>query len=166
MTKPIDTNCYQTTEGCFACLTIERLSIAEQLIIWAFRNRLMGGSEAVLKHGFQVAFGFSGMETALASFKGVYDTIFNNCRRDLGFHAARCRCVSSDEIFIVGLIAAKHAGLDDKAHQIGRALVWDECVGKLMDHAGILAILMQRNNLHLPLRPLTARGDERPTVLH
>ncbi|MGI9505755.1 MAG: hypothetical protein ACR2RE_22175, partial [Geminicoccaceae bacterium] len=134
----------------------------------AFRNRLADGSEKALAHGFHVAFGLSTVEAALKAFQGLYETIFHNCRRDLGFHAARCRCVSSDEIIIVSLIAANHAGKAAHAREIGRYLVSKKSLPDLLDFASTLSLLMQRANLRLPLRPLVAYGDEHPSpaLLH
>lgn len=166
MTQPTDARTYDQTDGSFPSITIDQLSIGEQLVIWAFRNRLAEGSEKVLARGFHVAFGLSSVEAALAAFQGFYKTLFYHCRRDLGFHATRCRCVSSDEILIVSIIAANHAGMKAHAREIGSSLVLGTCVEDLLDYASTLSILMQRNNLRLPLRPLVSCGDERPALLH
>lgn len=168
MTQPIDAKTYDQTDGSFPSLVIDQLSIGEQLVIWAFRNRLADGSEKALAHGFHVAFGLSAVEAALQAFHDLYDTIFHQCRRDLGFHATRCRCVSSDEIIIVSLIAANHAGMAAHAREIGLNLVFERSLPDLLDHASTLSFLMQRADLRLPLRPLVACGDDRPSpaLLH
>ena len=165
MTQPIDAKTYDQTDGSFPGLTIDQLSIGEQLVIWAFRNRLADGSEKVLARGFHVAFGLSAIEAALNAFQGLYDTIFHHCKRDLGFHATRCRCVSSDEIIIVSLIAANHANRAVHAREIGRYLVLENALPDLLSYASTLSLLMQRANLRLPLRPLVAYGDESPSPI-
>lgn len=166
MTQSIDARTYDQIDGSFASITIDQLSIGEQLVIWALRNRLTEGSEKALARGFHVAFGLSAVEAALAAFNGLYKTLFYHCRRDLGFHATRCRCVSSDEILIVSIIAANHAGMTAHAREIGCSLVLEKCVEELLDHAATLSLLMQRQNLRLPLRPLVSCVDERPGLLH
>lgn len=168
MTQSIDAKTYDPIDGGFHGLAIDQLSIGEQLVIWAFRNRLAEGSEKALARGFHVAFGLSAVEAALKAFHGLYDTIFHHCKRDLGFHATRCRSVSSDEIIIVSLIAANHAGMTAHAREIGRYLVFEKTLPDLLDYASTLSLLMQRANLRLPLRPLITYGDERPNpnLLH
>ncbi len=166
MTQPIDARTYDQTDGRFHGIAIEQLSIGEQLLIWAFRSRLASGPETVLAQGFHVAFGPSAVEPALAAFNGLYGTVFHHCRRDLGFHGTRCRCVSSDEMILVGLIAANHAGMTAHARAIGRYLVSETFVQSLLDDASTLSLLMQRQNLQLPLRPLVTCGDEHSTLLH
>jgi len=166
LTQSIDARTYDEADGSFPSITTDQLSLGEQLVIWAFRNRLAEGSEKVLVRGFHVAFGLSAVEAALAAFHGFYETIFYHCKRDLGFHATRCRCVSSDEILIVSIIAANHAGMTAHAREIGSSLVLGKCVEDLLDYASTLSLLMQRQNLRLPLRPLVSSGEERPTLLH
>ena len=166
MTQPIDARTYDHTDGSFPSITIDQLSIGEQLVIWAFRNRLAEGSDKALARGFHVAFGLSAVEAALAAFHGFYNVLFHHCRRDLGFHATRCRCVSSDEILIVSIIAANHAGMAAHAREIGRSLVFGKCVEDLLDFASTLSFLMERQNLRLPLRPLVSTCEERPAFLH
>lgn len=166
MTQSIDTRTHDQVDGSSPGITIDQLSIGEQLVIWAFRNRLAKGSENTLVRGFHVAFGLSAVEAALAAFNGLYKTLFFHCKRDLGFHATRCRCVSSDEILIVSIIAANHAGMTAHAREIGCSLVLGKCVENLLDHAATLSLLMQRQNLRLPLRPLVSCSGERPALLH
>jgi hypothetical protein len=162
LTRPIDARIHDENHGSFPGLAIDQLAIAEQLVIWAFRNRLAEGSERALVKGFHVAFGLSMVEPALASFHGVYQAIRDHCRRDLGFHGPRCRCVSSDEIIIVSLIAASQAGLTGHADAIGRYLVHQDARDALLDDAGCLAMLMSQKKLELPLRPLVCCGDSAP----
>ena len=166
MTRPIDAKACNEAEGHLAGIAVDQLSLGEQLVIWAFRSRLSDESDLALAKGFHMAFGLASVEAALAAFKGLFDIVFHHCRRDLGFHAARCRCVSSDEFILVSLIAASHAGMAAHAKEIGRYLVHENVVQDLLDHASTLALLMQRQNLRLPLRPLVVYWDERPAVLH
>ncbi|MEM8950126.1 MAG: hypothetical protein AAGC99_12425 [Pseudomonadota bacterium] len=166
MTQPIDARTYDQIDGSFPSITIDQLSIGEQLVIWAMRHRLAEGSESTLVRGFHVAFGLSAVEPAIAAFNGLFKTLFYHCKRDLGFHATRCRCVSSDEILIVSIIAANHAGMAAHAREIGCSLVFGKCVEDLLGHAATLSLLMQRQNLRLPLRPLVSYGEERPALLH
>ncbi len=168
MTQPIDAKTYHQTDGSFPGLAIDQLAIGEQLVIWAFRNRFADGSEKALAHGFHVAFGLSAVEAALQAFQGLYDTVSHHCKRDLGFHGTRCRCVSSDEIVIVSLIASNHAGMTAHAKEIGRYLVFEKSLSDVLDYASTLSLLMQRANLRLPLRPLVAYSDQHPSpaLLH
>lgn len=166
MTQLVDAKTYDQTGDSFPSIAIDQLSIGEQLVIWAFRNRLAKGSDKVLARGFHVAFGLSAVEAALASFQRLYDTIFHHCCRDLGFHGTRCRCVSSDEIMIVSLIATHHTGMTAQAEVIGRYLVQAAAVDDLLVHAASLSFLMQRHDLRLPLRPLVTYGEDLPGRLH
>ncbi len=166
MTQSIDARTYDQTDGRFPAITIDQLSIGEQLVIWAFRNRLAKGSETAIVQGFHVAFGLSAVEAALSAFHGFYNTVSCHCKRDLGFHAARCRCVSSDEILIVSIIAANHAGMTAHAREIGSSLVFGKCVDDLLNYASTLSLLMQRHNLRLPLRPLVTYGKQHSVSLH
>jgi hypothetical protein len=166
LTQSTDARTYDQADGTFPGIAIDQLAIGEQLVIWALRNQLAKGSETALVRGFHVAFGLSAVEAALAAFRGLYHTLAHHCRRDLGFHATRCRCVSSDEIIIVSLIAASQAGMTAQAEEIVRYLVHAPSVRRLLAYAATLSLLMERHSLRLPLRPLVTYGDERPKVLH
>ncbi|MEZ5935177.1 MAG: hypothetical protein R3F54_25260 [Alphaproteobacteria bacterium] len=171
MTQSLEARVHDERDGSFPALAIDQLAIGEQLLIWALRNRLAEGPERALAKGFHVAFGLSMVEPALASFHGLYQTLRDHCRRDLGFHGPRCRSVSSDEIIIVSLIAASQAGMTAHAGAIARYLVHPQALSDLIDGAGCLAMLLRQKELKLPLHPLVSYGEAtcataQPSRLH
>jgi hypothetical protein len=144
-------------------LGIADLSIGELLLIWALRMRLARGADGPVA-GFRLAFGLSGVESALASFEGLFGVLRRHCRCDIGLHAPGCRCVSLDEMTLAAVIAALQAGAALHAHAIAARLVDAGALDGFLAHAGDLAASLRQERLYLPLRALAGCGGRPPSV--
>jgi hypothetical protein len=94
---------------------VRRLGPAEQLVLWALRQRLADGIEAspMLVRGFRLAFGLGRLEAALAAFEALFSGLSRDARADIGLSLLRCGRVSMDEARLLALFGA--AQLDDSA---------------------------------------------------
>jgi hypothetical protein len=141
------------------------LSVGELLVVWAFRIRLARGPSGLVA-GFRLAFGLSGVETALASFEGFFAVLQRHGRCEIGLHAPGCRCVSLDEMTLAGVIAAVQAGALLHAHLMAARLVDAALLESFLARAQDFAVRLREDRLYLPLRPLTGCDGGRPRSVH
>jgi hypothetical protein len=141
------------------------LSVGELLVVWAFRIRLARGPSG-LDAGFRLAFGLSGVETAVASFEGLFGVLQRHGRCEIGLHAPGCRCVSLDETTLAGVIAAVQAGALLHARLMAARLVDAALLESFLAHAQDFAVRLREDGLYLPLRPLTGCDGGRPPSVH
>jgi hypothetical protein len=146
-------------------LDLADLSVGELLVIWALRMRLARGPSGPVT-GFRLAFGLAGLEAALASFESLFRLLERHCRCDIGLHAPGCRCVSADEMTVVGVIAALQAGAPRHAHLMGARLIEAAVLDGFLDHAQRLAASLTEGRLHLPLRPRPCCDGGRAPAIH
>jgi hypothetical protein len=146
-------------------LDLTHLSIGELFVIWAFRTRLAHGPNGPVA-GFRLAFGLSGVESALASFEGLFGVLQHHCRFSIWLHGPGCPCVSLDELTFAGVIAALQAGAPLHAHAIAARLVDVDALDRFLAHARDLAVRMKQERLHLPVRTLAGCCSGRPPSIH
>jgi hypothetical protein len=146
-------------------LDLADLSVGELMVIWALRMRLARGPSGPVA-GFRLAFGLAGIEPALASFESLFGLLARHCRCDVGLHAPGCRCVSADEMTVVGVIAALQAGAPRRAHVMAARLVEATVLDGFLDHAQRLAASLTEGGLHLPLRPRVCCEGGRAPAIH
>jgi hypothetical protein len=132
-------------------LDLTHLSIGELFVIWAFRTRLAHGPNGPVA-GFRLAFGLSGVESALASFEGLFGVLQHHGRFSIWLHGPGCPCVSLDELTLAGVIAAR--------------LVDAGALDGFLGHARALAVSLKRERLCLPVRCLPADGSAQPPSIH
>jgi hypothetical protein len=89
------------------------LSLPEQLVLWALRQRLSSGRPApadpVLARGFLLAFGLAACEAALREFEACFTLLATRSRRDILLCPLACGCISVDEELILLLLAPQPA---------------------------------------------------------
>lgn len=146
-------------------LDLTHLSVGELFVIWALRMRLARGPSGPVA-GFRLAFGLSGVEAALAGFEGLFGVVRRHCRCDIGLHAPGCRCVSLQEMTLVGVIAALQAGAALHARALAARLVDVAVLDGLLDHAHDLAVRLKEERLCLPVRPLAGCDGGQPPSMH
>jgi hypothetical protein len=146
--------------------TLAQLALGEQLVVWAVRKRLEGESRApTVQRGFELAGSDPARHDAHAAFEGLFGLFSAHCRRDLWFHRRGC-CVSTDEMAILGLIAAQQAGDLASALSSGGSLVADQVVGEALRLAGQLGRALAGLGLALPLRRSYAPWWPDPGTVH
>jgi hypothetical protein len=111
-------------------LDLRHLSIGELFVIWALRTRLARGPNGPVA-GFRLAFGLSGVESALASFEGLFGVLQHHCRFSIWLHGPGCPCVSLDELMLAGVIAALQAGAAPARPRNRGAAGRCRCAGRL-----------------------------------
>jgi hypothetical protein len=144
---------------------LAHLCMGEQLLIWALRVRLSRGPSGPVR-GFHLAFGLSGVEAALASFEAVFGLLQRHCLCDIGMHAPRCRCVSTDEMTLASVIAAFQAGAPWHAHALAARLIDASVIDGFLGHARDLAVSLKAQRLYLPVRPLVGHGGSQSHTVH
>ena len=89
------------------------LTTGEQLVLWAFRQRLEGeAGEARVRQEFFSVCGLTGVEAAVQSFEGLVGALGGHARRVLLLHRAACPRLSPDEEMLLWLVAALQAEAD------------------------------------------------------
>jgi hypothetical protein len=146
-------------------LDLTHLSTGELFVIWALRTRLAHGPNGPAA-GFRLAFGLAGVESALASFEGLFGVLQRHCRSNIWLHGPGCPCVSLDELTLAGVIAALQAGAALHAQAIAARLVDPGALTGFLGHVRALAVSLQREGLCLPVRCLPAGGSGQPPSLH
>lgn len=129
--------------------TVGQLGTAEQLLLWALRQRLHDGAAAspALLQGFRLAFGLSLVEPALATFEALFGILAATARNDLRFCPLRCACISADEDTILGVLAQAHCGLRATLERRIARLVHPASCVPLAVQAELLAALIERAGL-------------------
>ncbi len=145
-----------------AAIDLDDLDVGELLVIWALRMRLSRGPDGPVA-GFRLAFGLSGIESALARFEAVFDLLQRHCRCNIGMHAPGCRRVSRDELTVVTAIAALQADAALHAHAMAARLVGAGVVKRFIERAGDLAVTLGDHGLLLPLRAAACSITAGPT---
>lgn len=128
---------------------VGQLATAEQVLVWALRQRLHDGAPAspVLSHGFRLAFGFGLVEPALAAFEALFQVLATAARADLCLCPLRCAFVSADEEAILGLVAQARCGLPDTVLRRAGRLVEPDGRAALAERAEMMAALIDRAGL-------------------
>jgi hypothetical protein len=144
---------------------LAHLSMGEQLLIWALRMRLLRGPSGPVR-GFHLAFGLSGVETALASFEAVFGLLQRHCLCTIGMHAPRCRCVSPDEMTVASVIAAFQAGAPLHARAMAARLIDASVIDGFLGHARDLAVSLKAQRLYLPVRSLADHDRSQSHSVH
>lgn len=89
------------------------LSLPEQFVLWALRQRLASGRPApadpVLARGFLLAFGLAACEAALREFEACFNLLATRPRRDILLCPVACGCISVDEELMLLLLAPQPA---------------------------------------------------------
>lgn len=128
---------------------VGQLTTAEQVLVWALRQRLQDGSPAspVLSHGFRLAFGFGLVEPALAAFEALFQVLASDARDDICLCPLRCAFVSADEEAILGLVAQARCGLPVTVLRRAGRLAEPASCAALAQRAELLAALIDRAGL-------------------
>ena len=129
--------------------TVGQLAMAEQLLLWALRQRLHDGDSTspALLQGFRLAFGLGLVEPALAAFETLFGILASTARDDLRFCPLRCACVSADEDAILGVMAQARCGLRGTLERRIARLVHPASCASLAAQAELLAALIERAGL-------------------
>lgn len=133
--------------------TVAQLRLGEQLLLWAFRQRLAdgGAASAALAQGFRLAFG-PAAEAALAAFEAVFASLQAGARRPLGVCPLRCGCLSLDEERLLQLVTAAQLGSERALMGIAAALVGEAGQELLRRQALLLGERLREAEMELPLR--------------
>ena len=123
-------------------MVVGQLGTSEQLVLWALRQRRadMCATSPQLIHGFRLACGLAGVESALASFEQLFDAL--HCHGRCSLCPLRCAVVSGDEVACISLIAAAQRGLIGQQAKLAMALVGPERAADLACHANRLAKIL------------------------
>lgn len=134
---------------------VGQLEPAEQLVLWALRQRLADGDgpSAMLVHGFRLAFGLSALEAALASFEGVFRTLVEHLQGSLHLCPLRCRHLTMDEERILRLLTAAQTGSGPALDAAAAGLVIPTVRPVLSRHALVFGFTLHRVGLDLPPHP-------------
>ena len=136
----------------------QELDVSERLIIWALRRWVHGlrqndGRQWTLvwkEFGRQ----FNGRDgtIALAGFVQFVDALQRHTRRAMQLHRVCCSYLSTDEIRLIGIVAACQGEAAIVAKARAEWLVHAEGIGDILEAGAKLATIMQRNGLTLPRR--------------
>jgi hypothetical protein len=142
-------------------LVVSRLGTAEQLLLWALRQRCadQGATTPRLVRGFELACGPAGVEPALASFERLFDALHRHGR--CVTCPLRCAVVGRDEAACLGLIAAAQCRRSGRLASLAAALVVPERTRELIDHAIRLADV-----LHAAGHDMAAAAEAAGSTLH
>jgi hypothetical protein len=134
---------------------VGQLVPAEQLVLWAMRQRLADGGalSATFAEGFRLAFGMRAMEAALVAFEGMFNALARHASHDICLCPPRCACVSLDEERILRLVTAAQQGSEHGLEMLVAQLVEQPARPALRRHALMLAFSLLRVDLRLPSRP-------------
>lgn len=130
---------------------VGQLGPGEQLILWAFRQRLRDGatpSPAFLQ-GFRLAFGLAFLEPALSAFDRLFQALHHHGRRDIALFPLHCACVSADERAVIHLVAAAQAGEGPWLEAAAARLVEPGAAALLREGAVGFALALQGEGLAL-----------------
>jgi len=149
---------------------VQNLDRPEHLLVWALRAIAIGNADCpLLDKTFAAACGPLGAE-ALSAYVLLVRAISLSGRRRLRVHAPGCPCVSSDEVAVVGVVAAAQASMREGDETLLkmrlRFLVEGEANEAIVFAAQAIGRMLERRGHRLPLRLHTAgRGAFQPTVV-
>ena len=140
-------------------VVVAQLGTAEQLLLWALRQRSQDGTTSpLLVQGFHLACGLAGVEGALGHFERLFATLA--CAERCTLCPLRCAVVGRDEARCIALLASAQAGEIRRAERLAASIVGAERASALREAAFDLATALRRAG-----HELVVRGPA-PATLH
>lgn len=134
------------------------LAPAERLVVEAFRRWLLGAQESRGQHWamawneFAELLGPADGRAGFAGLVAIMREIGEHGRRTLRYHPVCCPCVSSDELWLIGVVAACQRGDLNRAQRQAEWMVQGDGIGDVLGAACNLACALKAHDLIMPVR--------------
>lgn len=118
---------------------LQDLGPNESFLVTAFRHWAVGLGEGRVRawvavwEGFRQSLGVARAPAAVECFEAFMNTLGNNARRTIHFHAPHCPCVDADECRFLEMLSELEEGNDPRARALAADFVRFDAVDRLLE---------------------------------
>jgi hypothetical protein len=149
--------------------SVQELSEAERLVLWAFRRWVSGPTQLpMLAREFDRQFRRSEARPALVALDAALGALTRHARRTIVYHQPCCPCLGGDEVCFISIVAAVQGGAPQAARGMAQWLMRAPGLEAFMASLDDFAACLTGSGLDLPYRTRqrTAIADVTPAGLH